>query len=96
MADEEREGMERREKGTITIVEFFDPKNIEHLTAFQELQNNGIWPLWFWNWIKKEGVTFPPSWQAQLAFKIADEYLKEKLDEREDEKDQIKSNYDKS
>jgi hypothetical protein len=64
----------------LTIVDFFDPKNIEHLIAFREMQNTGIWPRWFWDWVEKNECEIPPMWHLMIAMKITNEYIKEKLD----------------
>jgi hypothetical protein len=62
----------------LTIIDFFDPKNIEHLIAFREMQNTGIWPRWFWDWV--ENCEIPSMWYSMIAMKITNEYIKEKLD----------------
>ncbi len=59
------------------IEKFFDPRNIEHIKAYKELQDTGAWPKGF----IPEGTEFGPGWQALLAFRIADLYMREKMSE---------------
>jgi hypothetical protein len=59
------------------IQEFFDPMNIEHIKAYRNLQNKGVWPKEF----IPEGTEFGPGWQALIAFKIANLYIEQKMRE---------------
>lgn len=51
----------------MTIVEFFDPRNIDHMTAWVHLGAKGTWPEGF----LPDGVEFPPTWSYGIAMKIA-------------------------
>lgn len=55
----------------MNIVDWFDPKNLDHLTAYVSLQRHGSWPVGF----IPNGITFPPAWAVLIASKIADHYL---------------------
>jgi hypothetical protein len=57
------------------IEKFFNPRDMRHIIAYQELQNTGVWPKGFIS----EDLEFGPGWQALIAFKIADVYIEEKL-----------------
>lgn len=58
-----------------SIVDWFDPKNLTHLQAYQHLQNVGLWPEHF----IPADVGFPNLWQVALAGKLADLYVSEKI-----------------
>jgi len=62
-----------------SIVDWFDPKNIEHLRAYNHLRNYGVWPLSFSVEFNDRDIEFVPSWQILLLGKIANEYINEKL-----------------
>ena len=57
------------------IIEWFDPQNLEHVKAYKHLMDKGFWPKGF---IPSE-IEFFSTWQAGLAFKIARQYVIEKL-----------------
>ena len=59
----------------MTIIEWFDPNNIEHLRAFQQLNNTGVWPTG----VAPTGIEFNHLWQVTLTAKLADAYLDLKL-----------------
>ncbi len=50
------------------ILDFFDPLNIDHLRAYQHLQEKGTWPT---NFIPDD-VEFSSNWQMMLQAKMAD------------------------
>jgi hypothetical protein len=52
----------------INLIDFFDPKNIEHMMAFHKFQQQGHWPEEFWAQIKD--MTIPNSWHYMLSQKI--------------------------
>lgn len=57
----------------MTILEFIDITNKEHLVAVRELLDTGIWPTEFYNrYLSK--LEFTTGWQTHLAFKMADAY----------------------
>lgn len=57
----------------MTIVEFFDPEDTEHLKAYKHLEETGVWPEWFFE--KLKGLEFSSAWYSSLAFKIARKFL---------------------
>jgi len=70
--------MKKIRNGEIMRIEkFFDPENIEHIKAYRNLQNKGVWPEDF---IPTE-TEFGPGWQALIAFKIAHLYVEQKMSE---------------
>ena len=58
-----------------SIVDWFDPKKLEHLQAYEFMQEKGQWPEHF---IPCD-VEFPAQWRLSLLYKISDLYVKEKL-----------------
>lgn len=52
----------------MTIIDFFDPHNQEHIEAYAHLCFVGVWPEWF----VLDEVTFPQMWTVLLANKLAD------------------------
>ncbi len=58
-----------------SIVDWFDPNNIEHLKAYRELEHTGIWPKEF----LPENILFTQVWHVGIACKLADCWLQEKL-----------------
>jgi hypothetical protein len=58
----------------MTIVEYFDPYNVEHLNAYQHLHEYGTWPSDF---VGKREV--PYYWDRFIDNKIIDAWIKEKL-----------------
>jgi len=61
-----------------TFTEWFDPHNIEHIKAYRHLQQEGAWPSTF---IKPSSALLETNWQILLAFKMANEWVKWKLQE---------------
>lgn len=55
----------------MTIVEFFDPYNVEHLKAYRHLEKTGFWPVSFY----PENVEWPLIWQAALTAKMTQAWL---------------------
>jgi hypothetical protein len=65
---------------TITIVDWFNPHNMEHLQAYKHLSHTGTWPKPFWDKILKDNqIEMTTAWQVALACKIADAFVNEKL-----------------
>lgn len=58
----------------MTIVEFFNPRRIGHLVAYDEFVKTGHWPKDF-----SKDCEFPGGWQWHLASKIANEYVAQSL-----------------
>jgi hypothetical protein len=58
----------------ISIIDFFDPYNVEHLKAYRVLEKTGSWPKGF---LPKdgEGMEWPMVWQAGLTAKMAKAWL---------------------
>ncbi len=66
------------QKEPMNIIEFFDPRNMEHLKAFKSLQENGTWPAEFCEKYLGE-MKIPTLWHYSLMSKIVDAYLVDKL-----------------
>ncbi len=61
----------------MNILDFFDVNDIEHIRAYRNLQNTGMWPKGF----IPEGTTFPPyAWQSSVASMLADAWVSLALD----------------
>lgn len=62
----------------MTIIDFFDPHNIEHLKAYRHLTQTGMWPKGF----IPESVSFDrnPTWFVSVVSKMAEEWVRSKLD----------------
>jgi len=67
-----------------SFCEWFDPDNIEHIKAYEELQKRGIWPKNF----KPENIYMEANWQGILAFKLANAWIKHKLMEAKNENEE--------
>ena len=55
----------------ITIYDFFDPYDIDHIEAYHQLCQTGEWPKGF----IPEGIEFTNVWQVELAQKLADAWV---------------------
>lgn len=65
---------------TISVIDWFDPYNMEHLQAFKDLQKTGFWPKDFWNKIiTDDRIEMVTGWQLGIYVKVANAFLKEKL-----------------
>lgn len=62
----------------ISIVDWFDPYNREHLTAYRHLCDTGMWPE---NFIS-ENIYLPPGWQVFIVNKMSDAWLEYMTGER--------------
>jgi hypothetical protein len=62
----------------MTIYDWFDPDNIDHIKAYNELQTNGVWPKGF----IPNNVTLGPMWHINIAFILADRWVKYMLEEK--------------
>jgi hypothetical protein len=60
---------------TMTLYEWFDPSDKEHLRAFQVLNETGTWPKGF----VPEDIDRGSPWR--IAFKIADYYVSKVLED---------------
>jgi len=60
---------------------WFDPNNNTHIQAYNYLRKTGAWPAWF---IKPPDVQLEASWNALIAFKMADAWVNYKLNSKED------------
>lgn len=65
----------------MTILEYVDIDNMEHLAAIRYLFKKGVWPK---NFLSKvpEGTTFNGLWHMTLAYKLAEKYLDETIKEK--------------
>lgn len=60
----------------MTIIEWFDPANIEHLRVFWNIEwNGGRWPENFY----PTDIQFPACWTSSVNSKIATYYMKKQL-----------------
>lgn len=59
----------------MNIVDWFDLDNIEHLKAYRHLGTTGMWPKDF----LPGNIVIKTGWNFQLMIKIADRFIKEKL-----------------
>lgn len=57
-----------------SIVDYFDPRNINHMNAFDELMKTGYWPDGF-----TDGYSWYTGWQTELLTKIAREWTHHSL-----------------
>ena len=55
----------------MTIVEFFNPHNIKHLKAYEQLKETGFWPKGF----LPVGVDYDSHWQVEIVAKMADAWF---------------------
>ena len=58
-----------------SFTEWFDPYNVEHIRAYFTLQHTGMFPTDF----LPVSIYMEPSWQAILAFKLANCWIDHKL-----------------
>jgi hypothetical protein len=59
----------------MTIVEFFDPHDIKHIKAYENVMNTGAWPKGF----LPVGIEIPPMWNPLLAYKMTECWVEYKL-----------------
>jgi hypothetical protein len=62
-------------KQIVSVVNWFDPNKLEHLQAYQVLNDTGLWPEHF----IPADVRFPVGWAGQLNMRLADLYVNEKV-----------------
>ena len=55
----------------LTIIDFFDPHDLQHIAAYSVLVDSGVWPEDF----VPKGTVFPSGWQCMLTFKITDAWM---------------------
>lgn len=62
-----------------SIIEFFNPHDVEHLKAYQYMEKKGTFPKKFYSKLKDEfgrELTFEGCWQVGVAGKMAAAWLK--------------------
>jgi hypothetical protein len=59
----------------MSIVDFFDVNNIEHVKAYRTLCKTGQWPPSFWDHIEQVELQIPMLWQPAIASKLAEAYV---------------------
>lgn len=64
--------MTTKARNLISIDEWFDPLNKDHIAAYQHLSDTGTWPPEF----LPDDIFFPHSWQILLLNKLADAWVK--------------------
>ena len=55
----------------MSILDWFDPKNKEHLKSLKHLLDTGQWPI---NFIPS-GMVYPSGWDTTLMYRLARIYL---------------------
>ncbi len=63
-----------------SVVDFFDPRDEEHIRAYAHVQRTGSWPADFWERIKH--LQRPVLWDTAIAYKIAKVYIEDFLKEK--------------
>jgi hypothetical protein len=58
-----------------TIVDFFDPYNVEHLKAYRHLEKTGSWPKDFIPDELMDGINI--AWQVELLGKMSKAWLEQ-------------------
>jgi len=51
----------------MSIIDFFDPYNIEHIKTYDTFRKTGIWPTDF----VTSDIDFPIGWHSRIVCKIA-------------------------
>jgi len=59
----------------ISIIEYLDLNNVEHLRALQYYYKSGQWPQGFGH----ENIVYPPNWTVHISFILAGKYVDSKL-----------------
>ena len=67
--------MESGNKMTIFITDWFDVNDINHLTAYEHLDNHGTWPDSF----IPDYVVMTRNWQLELLSKLASAWVRKML-----------------
>jgi hypothetical protein len=62
----------------MTIYDWFDPDNKDHIKGYNELQDTGMWPKGF----IPNNVTLVPNWHVIIPFMLADRWVKHMLEEK--------------
>jgi hypothetical protein len=60
-----------------SIVDFFDPYNVEHLKAYRVLEKTGFWPKEFLPEDDYKNMEWPLIWQAALTAKMTAAWLEQ-------------------
>lgn len=63
----------------MSIVDYFDPHDSDHIVAYDELRTNGSWPEWFYKEIKSNNLSLPSNWHFEITCKMADAWIDRKL-----------------
>ena len=56
----------------MTIIEWFDIKNIDHIRAYEHMAKTGQWPKGF----VPDDIEFVTNWNILIMSKMADEYVR--------------------
>ncbi len=62
-----------------TIIQFFDPRNNDHLRAYRHLEKTGLWPEGFVDGLRSVGMGI--LWQTCLSQKMAEYWIASRLNE---------------
>jgi hypothetical protein len=57
----------------MSIVEFFDINNHEHVSAWIYLEDHAVWPKGF----LPTDIYFPPGWGPSITYRLARKYAEE-------------------
>lgn len=58
-----------------SICDWFDPNDKEHILAYKQMQDTGMWPKDFYKKIQSKKLVFPAGWHSILAFKLANKWI---------------------
>ena len=59
----------------MSILDFFDVHNVDHLKAWRELSRSGVWPEGF----IPEDTTFPHMWMFLLMSRMSDAWVENRI-----------------
>lgn len=69
---------------TVSIYDFIDVHDIDHLEAWKHFQLKGSWPQKFWDDnFADEKVNFADGWELGVASKIADRWIQLQAEDTE-------------
>jgi hypothetical protein len=66
-------------KDPISIVDYIDPMNTEHMKGYLHMQVHGAWSERFRAKMARDNVTFPEAWKQLIDTKLADHWIKRHL-----------------
>lgn len=60
----------------MSIIDYFNPFNIEHIEAYTHLLKTGQWPVDFWS----DDIELPSGWQISIMNKLANVWVDYMID----------------